>query len=92
MRPHPEMETKTPSITSCLEDFEPVLQRFGTYVDRLQQLSDKVNGPQPRPAGTAQPPDAPHHSVIALANMKRNRMVEFLDDMEHFLNELERGI
>jgi hypothetical protein len=79
------------TISTAIDDFDPVLDRAQTCGDRLQKLHDRIHGPQPSAVSNDKPPTPPH-SLIASINERRSRLAAILDDMERTIGGLEGGV
>lgn len=82
-----------PTVTSCVEDFDPVIERAKQYAGRFQRLLEKVRGELPPEKSTVTDSlGGPSHSILAAINQRRSHLVEALDHMERTLNGLESSL
>lgn len=82
---------KQATVSSAIEDFDPMLGRAEQFATRLSQLCDRVHGPRPSEASAEKPPSPPH-SVIDGIQRRRARFADVLDNMERSIGALETGI
>lgn len=79
--------TKAITAFSVIEDFDPVLSRLETLVQRASEISDKLIGARPVGIdGKEMPPTQSH--LIAQIQDRRQRLVRAVDNLE---SELARA-
>lgn len=84
-------QTKT-SVSSIAGDIASCNQRFAAYLEKLQQLAHKLEGPQPTPPAANEQPSRTVDSVIADLDVTRMTYSRLLDEMERLLGSLENAL
>lgn len=79
------------SISVAIKDLDANLQRFNSYLQRLQEIVDRINGPEPRPIAESSPSSSASGLVPEL-NRRRNEFSQMLDTMEQLMNSMDRGL
>ncbi len=82
---------RTPSVSSAVEDFDPVLSRLESIGARAMLCADRLVGS--RPSGVDKPETAPSPSHLLFSlQARRERLVRCADLLESELERIAQGI
>lgn len=82
---------KRETVSSLIEDFDPVLDRLGLLVERLETVHARIHGPTPSEVGKDNVPTPPQ-SMHASLNLRRSRLVGIAEHLERVVNGVEGGL
>lgn len=86
-------QLKTPNLQSAIEDFDPVIGRLETLVNRASGCSDRVVGSRPSEvAGNSRDQAPSPNNLIYAAHARRDRIVRAVDHLESEIQRLENGL
>lgn len=80
-----------PTVTSAIEQFDPVIKRAMEYASRLEGLCGRIAGPSPTGNGESSADQIPVSLIISI-NVRRNQLVDQLNRIENAVNTLERAL
>ena len=83
--------TERLSVSNTIRDFQSCHQRLSTYVEKLQQLMSKLEGP--RPTGPANPVlEKTPEGLLDQLDHNRRTYSNLLDEFERLLAILENSL
>ena len=83
---------KAATVSSAIDEFDPVINRVEDCLVRLNKLHDRVHGSRPAElTGEAAPAPSPH-SLIDAVQRRRIRLAGLTDEIERVLLNIEGGI
>ena len=81
------------TLTSAIEELDPVIRRLSICSEQLQKLSDHIDGVRPQEVKRGvNDPAAPPHSIITALHQKRSMLIKICDDIEHTISAIEGSL
>ena len=83
--------TKPATAASAIEDFDAVISRLETLVEKASNAADKVVGSRPSPVGKPESAPTPQHLIYQIQT-RRTRLVNAVDHLETEISRLDNGL
>lgn len=86
-------DSRQVSLSSVVEDFDPVIERIATYIKRLNDVTERLVGPrvaESAAGASAQPGDA--MTLLAKLQGRRHILVQLANYLEHVVDTLEGAL
>lgn len=85
------LKQTAPTITSAIEEFDPLIKRAQEYASRLEGLCGRIAGPSPTGNGESSADQIPVSMIVSI-NVRRNQLVDQLSRIENAINTIEHAL